>query len=65
MLVKAAPQPSAPTGGYINNAMASAAIWSFYHSNTDRVILTVFGFVKITVKTLYPLFLLLAGPESS
>lgn len=64
MFVKTAELPAPRTGGWVNNATASAAIWSFYHSNVDRVILTVFVFVKITVETLRPLFVLIAGPDT-
>lgn len=51
-----------PRGGGINNPMAQAAIWAFYNSNPDRVILKV-AFLKIRVKDLRILFELLAGPE--
>lgn len=47
----------------INNAMAQAAIWQFFRSDPDRVVLKVGGFFKIRVRDLKPLFELLAGPE--
>jgi hypothetical protein len=64
-MVSDVPQP--PTrrgaGGAINNAVAQAAIWSFYRTNPDRVLIKVGGFIKIRVKDLRVLFELLAGPE--
>lgn len=56
------PRGAARSGGAINNAMASAAIWMFYNSNTERVILKV-AFLKIRVKDLRVLFEMIAGPE--
>lgn len=48
----------------INNDMAKFAIWAFYNSNPDRVIVKIGGFLKVRVKDLRILFELLAGPES-
>jgi hypothetical protein len=65
-LVQPVEQPrSGPRGAgdSINNAIAQAAIWSFYNSNPDRVLLKVGGFIKIRVRDLRILFELLAGPE--
>lgn len=64
MLVRQVSQPDQPSsGGYINNPIADAAIWAFYESNPDRVLLKVAGFIKIRVRDLRVLFELLAGPE--
>lgn len=50
-------------GGAINNPMAQAAIWMWYSSNTDKVILKV-SFLRIRVRDLRILFEILAGPEA-
>jgi hypothetical protein len=47
-------------GGAINNQMAQAAIWMWYNSNPDRVILKV-AFLKVRVRDLRILFEILAG----
>lgn len=54
--------PDVPLSGKIGNDLAKAAIWAFYESNPDRVILKV-AFIKIRVRDLRVLFELLAGPE--
>lgn len=64
-LVQPVAQPTGPRGagsGAINNAVAQAAIWMFYNTNPDRVIVKV-AFIKLRVKDLRVLFELLAGPE--
>jgi hypothetical protein len=66
-LVKPAPEAqehlATTGGGAINNQMAQAAIWLWYNSNTDRVILKI-SFLKIRVRDLRILFEILAGPEA-
>lgn len=66
MLIHEVPQPDAPMypgdRGAVNNDMAKAAIWSFFASNPDRVILKV-SFIKVRVRDLRVLFELIAGPE--
>lgn len=54
----------APRGadGHIQNDMAKAAIWAFFRSNLDRVVLKV-AFIKVRVRDLRVVFELLAGPE--
>jgi hypothetical protein len=49
-------------GAAVNNDLAKAAIWAFYESNPDRVILKV-SFIRIRVRDLRVLFELMAGPE--
>ena len=49
-------------GGAINNALAQAAIWAWYNSNPDRLIVKV-AFIRVRVKDLRILFEILAGPE--
>jgi hypothetical protein len=62
-LIQPVEQPrGGPRGASINNAVAQAAIWSYYRLNLDRVVLKV-AFIKIRVRDLKPLFELLAGPE--
>lgn len=46
----------------VGNDLAKAAIWAFYNSNPDRVILKV-SFLRIRVRDLRVLFELMAGPE--
>jgi hypothetical protein len=66
MFVQPAPEAqehlAATGGGAINNPLAQAAIWMWYNSNVDRVILKV-SFLKIRVHDLRILFEILAGPE--
>lgn len=66
MLVQPAPEAqehlAATGGGAINNQMAQAAIWMWYNSNPDKVIVKV-SFLKIRVRDLRILFEILAGPE--
>lgn len=66
-LVKPAPEAQEHLvqtgGGAINNPMAQAAIWMWYNSNPDRVILKV-SFLRIRVRDLRILFEILAGPEA-
>jgi hypothetical protein len=57
-----ADHPDATASGKINNDLAKAAIWAFFESNPDRVILKV-AFLKVRVRDLRVLFELLAGPE--
>jgi hypothetical protein len=54
----------APRGasGSIQNDIARAAIWAFFRSNPDRVVLKV-AFIKVRVRDLRVVFELLAGPE--
>lgn len=59
----AQPRGGPRSGGAINNAVAQSAIWMFYRSDPERVVLKVGGFIKIRVKDLKILFEMLAGPE--
>jgi hypothetical protein len=53
--IRSAGSPSLPP-------VAQQAIWYFYRSNLERVVVKV-AFIKIRVKDLRILFELLAGPE--
>jgi hypothetical protein len=60
--VRQARPMGATAGSQINNQLAQAAIWAFFRSNPDRVLLKV-AFIKVRVRDLRVLFELLAGPE--
>lgn len=67
-LIQEVPQPFSTStrrgaGGAVNNEMAQAAIWMFYDTNPDRVLLKVGGFIKIRVRDLRIVFEMLAGPH--
>lgn len=49
-------------GSSINNPIAQAAIWSFFKTRGDMVVIKV-SFIKVRVRDLRILFELLAGPE--
>lgn len=50
------------SGATIGNDIAKAAIWAFYQSQGDRVVVKV-AFIKVRVRDLKVLFEMLAGPE--
>lgn len=63
MLIKSTNLSDHPdTFNAVQNDMARAAIWAWFHANLDRVIVKV-SFIKIRVRDLKVLFELLAGPE--
>lgn len=54
--------PDVNPNGKIGNDLAKSAIWMFYDSNPDRVIVKV-SFIKIRVRDLRVLFEMMAGPH--
>lgn len=64
LVKEAEPQPGSLRSAPVTNPQARAAIWAFYNSNPDRVLLTVGGFIKIRVRDLRILFVAIAGPEN-
>lgn len=61
-MIKSA-EPITPARRSAVDPLVRDALWAFYNSNPDRVVVKVGGFIKIRVRDLRLLFEAIAGPE--